>query len=151
MYRPTDLFDAVRRGPDQFDLFVDVVTHGHIKSFQVVSGEHIWLGRRGLATSPRCSGLSCRASFRERRRYRIAVACPALAKNGSVATFRFCRKTPRFRDFADPEYFKHLTGRNPSPGLCLNSQVPQARRFREFRAKFKAALNDDEACNASCR
>jgi hypothetical protein len=35
------VFDTVRRGTDQFDLFVDVVTHDRIKAFQAASGEHI--------------------------------------------------------------------------------------------------------------
>ncbi len=35
------IFDAVWRGTDQFDLFVDVVTHPRIKPFQVASSEYI--------------------------------------------------------------------------------------------------------------
>ena len=35
------VFDAVWSGTDQFDLFVDVVTHDRIKAFQAASGEHI--------------------------------------------------------------------------------------------------------------
>jgi Mg/Co/Ni transporter MgtE len=35
------VFDAVWSGTDQFDLFVDVVTHDRIKAFKAASGEHI--------------------------------------------------------------------------------------------------------------
>src|SRR5580704_8957881 len=35
------VFDAVWRGTDQLDLFVDVVTHKRIKPLHVASGEHI--------------------------------------------------------------------------------------------------------------
>jgi hypothetical protein len=34
-------FDAVWRGTDQLNLFVDVVTHKRIKPLHVASGEHI--------------------------------------------------------------------------------------------------------------
>jgi hypothetical protein len=35
------VFDAVWRGTDQLNLFVDVVTHKRIKPLHVASGEHI--------------------------------------------------------------------------------------------------------------
>jgi hypothetical protein len=35
------VFDAIRRGTDQLDLFVDVVTHEGIKCNRVMSSEHI--------------------------------------------------------------------------------------------------------------
>ena len=35
------VFDAVGRGTDQLDLFVDVVTHQHIKCFRLRSSEQI--------------------------------------------------------------------------------------------------------------
>ncbi len=35
------VFDAVWRGSDELDLFIDVVTHKSIKPLHLVSGEHI--------------------------------------------------------------------------------------------------------------
>ena len=35
------VFDAGRRGTNQLDLFVDVVTHEFIQSFRIGSSEHI--------------------------------------------------------------------------------------------------------------
>jgi hypothetical protein len=57
------VFDAVRRGTDQLDLFVDVVTHEHIKCFRLVSGEHIprIVSLLSIQPSPRPYVLSCAA------------------------------------------------------------------------------------------
>ena len=59
------VFDAVWRGTDQFDLFVDVVTHDRIKAFQVASGEHIPTRKRAKNCDVKRLGVA--ASWRLRR------------------------------------------------------------------------------------
>src|SRR6478609_8938604 len=42
VYRVVDCgFDAIGRGTDQLDLFVDVITHKNMKCFRLRSSEHI--------------------------------------------------------------------------------------------------------------